>query len=634
MALGRDVVDAIIREHAYRPITGHVLLIGQQAITLSRDEVFELMREHDVAAAAGDMPDVASADGGGMSAVAFFALLGIDRLQMLDMVTAGDNGAGYFGVSLPDRLKATADFIIDGGALNDIFSPAAALRNYARALRPGGRLIAVNNLSAHFDPYSIPTASWYLDYCVVNAFADCKAYVLDYPPGRPVRAFCLDIDCLLDPAREIRAFLSPHETAIILFAEKGAASTTDETPTHAHLRSGAQWQRYRQNLARIKLAPRPHLVRSRVEPGKLDVRGGHLFMRADYTAVDPSSLVLRADDTAFASPSLTPMPAQAAVSPSPSKLKILCVGTGRDGTQSLNHMIQRVYGQTGGRQSVHEYCCREIYQAFCDFSETGDGGRAEALKRMVADCPYDSIVGNGYAAILPLFAEHYGRGLKVVHLYRDREACIESLITNCELFPTAYRYYSSSPEAEVKRMAAFHFGDMPRYVWDLLPVREKFAWYYDKTHALVRQHLALFDHHIEISTESLNDEATRRAIADFVDGGEAQPPPRTHLNASVIDISSFPKQHQVKMNWLMGRLNMEELAKDDVYALNYFLDKFVAWTGYQIANAPQLGGTPAASAPEIAADLERAGRIMNERLRDMDALYKLILDRGGKDNAQ
>jgi hypothetical protein len=638
MALGRDVVDAIIREHAYRPITGDVLLVAQQAITLGRDEVLELMREHDVVAAArdsqaaaGDRQNVASADGGGMSAAAFFALLGIDRLHMLDIRTAGESS--YFSEPLPDRLKAGVDFIVDGGALNDIFSPAAALRNYACALRPGGRLIAVNNLSAHFDPYSIPTASWYLDYCVINAFADCKAYVLDYPPGQPARAFCLDIDCLLDPAREIRAFLSPHETAVVMFAEKGAASTTDKTPTHAHLRSAAEWQRYRQNLARIKLAPRPHLVRSRVEPGKLVVRGGHLFMRADYSAVDPSSLVLRADDTAFAPPSLPPVPAQAAVStsPSPSKLKILCVGTGRDGTQSLNHMIQRVYGQTGARQSVHEYCCREIYQAFCDFSETGDDSRAEALKRMVADCPYDSIVGNGYAAILPLFAERYGRGLKVVHLYRDREACIESLITNCELFPTAYRYYSSRPEAEVKRMAAFHFGDMPRDVWDLLPVREKFGWYYDKTHALVRRHLALFDHHIEIATESLNDAATRRAIADFVDGGEAQPPPRTHLNASVIDISSFPKQHQVKMNWLMGRLNMEDLAKDDVYALNYFLDKFVAWTGYQIANAPQLGGTPAASAPEIAADLERAGRIVNERLREIDALYKLVRDRGGKD---
>jgi hypothetical protein len=84
------------------------------------------------------------------------------------------------------------------------------------------------------------------------------------------------------------------------------------------------------------------------------------------------------------------------------------------------------------------------------------------------------------------------------------------------------------------------------------------------------------------------------------------------------------------MNWLMGRLNVEELAKDDVYGLIYFLDKFVAWTGYQITGAPQLGGARAASAPEIAADLERAGRIMNERLREIDALYKLVRDRGGK----
>jgi len=634
MALGRDVVDAIIREHSYQPITGDVLLIGQKALTVSREEVLELMHEHDAFAATPDRQQPASVDGGGMSAAAFFQLLGIDRLHIVDTGNAGDNGAGYLSEPPPDQLNASVDFIIDGGALTDIFSPAAVLRNYACALRSGGRLIAVNNLSAHFDPYSIPTACWYLDYCVINAFADCKVYVLEYPPHQPARAFCLDIDCLLDPAREIRAFLSPHETAVILFAEKGAGSSTEEMPIHAHLRPRAEWQRYRQNLARIKLSPRPHLVRSRAEPGKLDVRGGHLFMRADYTAVDPSSLVLRADDTVFASPSLPTKQKPVAGSPSPSKLKVLCVGTGRDGTQSLNHMIQSVFSKTGDQQSEHEYCGREIYRAFCDLSETGDSDYADALKRMVADCPYDSIVGNGYAAILPLFADYYGRDLRVVHLYRDRDACIDSLITNCELFPAAYRYYSSSPEAKVKRMAAFHFGEMSRAAWDLLPIREKFGWYYDKTHALVRQHLALFDSHIEIATESLSDEATRRAIADFVAGGEAEPPPRTHLNASLIDISSFPKQHQVKMNWLMGRLNMEELAKDEVYALNYFLDKFVAWTGYQISDAPQLGGTAAASAPEIAADLERAGRIMNERLREIEALYKLIRDRGGKDTGR
>jgi hypothetical protein len=240
------------------------------------------------------------------------------------------------------------------------------------------------------------------------------------------------------------------------------------------------------------------------------------------------------------------------------KLKVVCVGTGRDGTQSLNHMIEHVFAGSGDRHSMHEYCCCEFYQSFCDLRETGDSRHAEAIERMVADCPYDSIVGNGYAAILPQFAEHYGRDLKLVHLRCERDACIASLMTNCAMFPTAYRYYSASPEATIKRMAAFHFGEMSQAAWDRLPLAEKFAWYYDKMHALVRQHAALFDAHIEIATESLDDEACRRTIADFV-GGEKVLPPKTHLNASVIDIASFAKEHRLKMIWQLTRLDQADL---------------------------------------------------------------------------
>jgi hypothetical protein len=315
---------------------------------------------------------------------------------------------------------------------------------------------------------------------------------------------------------------------------------------------------------------------------------------------------------------------------SSSKLQILCVGTGRDGTLSLNRMIQHILGPSGDRKCMHEYCARELYQAFCDFQETGCVSHAHAIERMIANCPYDSIVGNGYAAVLPQFAQMCGPGLKVVHLYRaDRDACIESLVTNSQLFPAAHRYYSSSPEATAKRIAAFHFGEMSHTEWDQLPLREKFAWYYDRTHALVREHLSLFDAHIEIATESLDDAATRRAIADFVAGNDCAIPPKTHLNASVIDIASFTKQHQTKMSWLMGRLNMGELANDDVYALEYFLNKFIAWTGYQINNAPQLDGTVPPPLTEISANLKRAGRILDAGLRDINALHELARDREG-----
>jgi hypothetical protein len=302
-------------------------------------------------------------------------------------------------------------------------------------------------------------------------------------------------------------------------------------------------------------------------------------------------------------------------------LKIICVGTGRDGTMSLNHMIETVLAASGSGQTMHEYCCREFYQAFCDYRETNAAVWWTNLERMVADCQYDAIVGNGYAAVLPLFAVRYGRGLKLVHLRRaDRDACIASLAKNCALFPTAYGYYSSSPEATVKRMTAFHFGEMTHSEWNRLPIEEKFGWYYDKTHALIADARTLFDSYTEIETERLDSAAIRRVLAHSVGGPTAAVPPKSHLNAATVDISAFPKEHQFKMNWLLGRLNIEEMAEDDLYAIDYFLEKFIAWTGYQITNAPQLGPAKAASADKIALDLDRGVEIIAKRLKDFRSL--------------
>lgn len=308
-------------------------------------------------------------------------------------------------------------------------------------------------------------------------------------------------------------------------------------------------------------------------------------------------------------------------------LRLLCVGTGRDGTQSLNHMIHGLFERAGGR-TMHEYRCREFYGAFCDHAETGEARYPAEIDRMIAECPHDCIVGNGYAAILPRFAHIRGRELKLVHIHRaDRDACIRSLKKNCELFPTAYRYYSTSPEATAKRMAAFHFGEMTRDAWDRLPLDEKFAWYYDKTHALIGAHKHLFADCVEISTERMNEEANRRLIARLALGDESAVPAPAHLNAHSIDIGAAPPEHQFKMQWLLGRIDLSQLAQDDVYAIDYFLNKFSAWTGYQIRQQPQLGPAPQQSPQEIAATLDRAHGVVQAALREIEGLKRLLAER-------
>ena len=46
MGIGRVAVEAIIREHQYRPITGDVLMIGRQTVYFTPNELLLLLSEN------------------------------------------------------------------------------------------------------------------------------------------------------------------------------------------------------------------------------------------------------------------------------------------------------------------------------------------------------------------------------------------------------------------------------------------------------------------------------------------------------------------------------------------------------------------------------------------------------------
>ena len=203
MALGRDVVDAIIREHAYRPITGDVLLIGQQAITLSRDEVLELMREHDVLAAARDEPQVASADSGGMSAAAFFQLLGIERLHMLDIRQRGRRryrlfrraaaGSAQGQRGFHHRRRRAGRYIFSGHGVAQLCKPAAARRAADR------RQQSERPFRSLFDPERV-LVSRLLRYQRIRRLQGLRSRLSARPAG-PMRSASISIACWIQLAR-------------------------------------------------------------------------------------------------------------------------------------------------------------------------------------------------------------------------------------------------------------------------------------------------------------------------------------------------------------------------------------------------------------------------------------------------
>ena len=154
--------------------------------------------------------------------------------------------------------------------LDIVFTWSVVLQNYAKLLRPGGRLLMENAFSAHNTAYVMMPPMWYLDYFVMNKFVDCKkstpsCFSRIKSEAMVDNVFWVDTDYVSKWRREMPRFSSPHQMVTIVFAEKGENSTFDRLPNQQDYRSPEEWSEYLANLdvIRQKKAPPPGAVQNR-----------------------------------------------------------------------------------------------------------------------------------------------------------------------------------------------------------------------------------------------------------------------------------------------------------------------------------------------------------------------------------
>ncbi|QDU19585.1 hypothetical protein [Urbifossiella limnaea] len=284
-------------------------------------------------------------------------------------------------------------------------------------------------------------------------------------------------------------------------------------------------------------------------------------------------------------------------------LELLIVGAGRDGTVSLSRVVVDLYRENGIDGAVaHEYEAAQFYNSFCLFRETNDPAHLDRLERLVRECPYRAVVGNGYASVLPMFARHWP-GLKVVHLRRkDEAAFVRSFVAMQRMFPQNNVYYGAAG-GEIRRVAAFHLGEMTRAEWDALPLEAKFSWYYHYTHREIARHAPLFRHHMGMFTEDISSEAALARLARFACGEEARAVGGHRLNAfEYLKLDQFPPEAAGYVHWLLGRVDAGQIVPDAAYPALYFTNAFITWVGYHAT------GQADAMAPAL--------RMDDTRLRD------------------
>jgi SAM-dependent methyltransferase len=148
---------------------------------------------------------------------------------------------------IPEHMEASFDFIVDGSTLDNVFDPAAAVRNLARLLRPGGRILHANHAARVHYVYVGFALSWFHDFYAINGFEDCQVYLAQWEGKRtearwdfyhyqPVR----EQDGRITYFGQDRYYFPWREGFAVAIAEKGNTSTWHRAPVQYEYRSGVQ----------------------------------------------------------------------------------------------------------------------------------------------------------------------------------------------------------------------------------------------------------------------------------------------------------------------------------------------------------------------------------------------------------
>jgi hypothetical protein len=270
MAITRHIAELILIEHRFRPIAGDILLLGRQEMFLTPDEAVALVRKHGIEPSG--RPELSAfghtSKRGYISDRSFFSLF-TDATVVACDVTDREGADLLFDLSsdLPASVLGAYDLIYNGSVLDNVFDPAACMRNTSRMLKPEGRILGYEGMTHRRTSfaYSRLSPEWFFDYFAINGFADIQCLV----------ATCKDFHG--DPWKlyEWSPYVDEHfagdlmierDTMCVFIAQSAPQSTTGRSPLQNYYRPDQT--PYREAAARLEASPRRQHYRHMLPPGR------------------------------------------------------------------------------------------------------------------------------------------------------------------------------------------------------------------------------------------------------------------------------------------------------------------------------------------------------------------------------
>ena len=273
----------LLSEHKYRPIQGKVVTIARHTVDLTGDEMDQLLSTMGVPKRSGVQYEIdtetLNQKRETITQESFFGAFTDAKVLSLDINDyEGADIVCDIQDKIPRRYRNMADFVYDGGSLDNIFDVAGALRNVARMVRPGGRFFAMNYGGSHQTAYMKFSLDWFMDFFALNRWNDCKCYISYFPntlgftsreqkfydsfAQSPYYQTVYSFNPYVEHATGVGYDCSSIEVQarhlIYCLAEKGKSSTEDRNPVQKHYRTDPENNRTcNESAKRFLNSPRP-----------------------------------------------------------------------------------------------------------------------------------------------------------------------------------------------------------------------------------------------------------------------------------------------------------------------------------------------------------------------------------------
>jgi len=264
--------------------------------------------------------------------------------------------------------------------------------------------------------------------------------------------------------------------------------------------------------------------------------------------------------------------------------RVLVLGAGRDGTRSLGRLVANLHAANGEQVSLHHEA--NSFRAYAGTAQYHTHGDGDWMRCILDKFSEEIISGNAFNFVLPLIHDTYGSDVRVMHIKRDRKACIASMHSQALSDPLAWDGYINAVDGsamgadmtyEAAPPTAVLLGEMEADAWNLLSLDDRLAWLYDASHRAIEANLHLFPKHLLITTEELDDPAAIRRITQFVNPAWRQTCTPVHLNSTLHDHNAEPAQSaRLATQNAIADFDLHQLTASDTYPVIYFLQRMIA----------------------------------------------------------